>query len=670
MRRGWFMLLAGVLAALVGTGVHAVARGVEHTTVDWRYQVRGDRAPAPDVAIVAIDPDTGRAFGERLPPTRDQQAAVVRNLTAAGARVIAYDLVLKGVTEPDPDDAIVAALDARNTVLAVNAYDSQGTPEDLIAGIGDFADSDVVPGNINRLPVTDEGSWIRFTPAIGPLDSFAYAAAKAFSGRRMAFDERALIDFRGPAGTLRPLSFADVHDGNFDPASVRGKVVVIGVTAPEFHDQHDTPFGRMDGVELQANAIATALDGFPLRTVGNATTLLLAALMPLVALALGRRRSGAGSLELLGAGVASIALWAVAAQLAFNAGYVVAFVPGAAALATATALLWARASAEERRRLTELRRRFADGETELISRVVSSQPGDEVYDLKFVGGYQLQLPIGSGGMGVVWRAKEPDLEREVAVKVIRERHALNPGYRARFLREARSAAMVEHPYVVPIYHVGGDGGSMYIVMRLIDGYTLRDRLRERGRMELGEAAALLHRIAGALDKIGRAGIVHRDIKPENILLAHEDPGHPYLTDFGIAAPAASGPVAGGQAGTFAYMAPEQIANRDLSHATDIYALGAVLFHCVTGSTPFPFVDQDDVLVAHATKARPKASDVNPTLPVALDGLIEQAMAIDPAERFRAATSFTQAVLDIVPDEPTADDADDDPDPAPRPTQPV
>jgi CHASE2 domain-containing sensor protein len=686
--RRWAVAVFVAVAAVaggVGLLVQSAGDGVEHATIDWRYALRGDRPVPSALAIVAIDAKTGSQLNVRLPPSRDQQARVVRRLARAGARVIAYDLALNGVTEPDDDEALVRALrEARSAVVSVTRYDVLGQP-DLLAGIVPFAGTHVRPGITLRLHHR-HGTWITFTPPQGGLDSFALAAAAAARHvPGIPLPPAALIDYHGPAGTVPRLSFVDVLHGHFDPAAVRDKVIVVGDTAPELQDQHDVPIGgRMAGPELQANAIATALDGFPLRIVSAGartwTVLGLGVAQPLFLIALllmrrRRRRWIPGSLPVLGIGAALTIAWTATAQLAFDLGTVVAFVPGLAAVLTATTLTWVGAQLAERQQHRELRRRFAEGDDDqLVDRVMASAPGDGDYGplKELITGFTLEARIGSGGMGAVYRAQELSLERPVALKVIRNSLAEIDRYRARFLDEAKRAACIEHPNVVPVYSVGQDGEQLYIVMRLIEGTDLGVTLREHGPLELGEASRLMHRIALALDALRERGVVHCDVKPANILRSDDDPEHPYLTDFGIArALGGSGSSGTGRVvGTPAYIAPEQIRD-DVGPAADIYALGAVLFHCVTGTVPFPLDDPDDVLYAHTTAPRPKASDRVPALPAQLDGLIQRSMAIDPADRFTTAVEFTQAVLDLVrsvqTERATAEGATT---PSPVPTQPL
>jgi CHASE2 domain-containing sensor protein/tRNA A-37 threonylcarbamoyl transferase component Bud32 len=652
-------LLVTGAATGIGVALRHPLRQLEHTTIDWRYQLRGTGTRPDGVVLVAIDDRTVSRLNRRLPPSRLIQARVVRNLTRAGARVIAYDLTLSGITTPDGDLAIVRALNhARGAVVSVLPASARGTP-DVVAGIRRFADTRIRPGNTLRYGEL-AGTWIRVRPRVDGIDSFPAAAAAAYRGRKqIAVPAGALIDYRGPAGSVPTVSFGDVLDGRFSPAAVRGRVAVVGDTAPpDVVDLHDVPIGRkMTGAEVHANAIATALDGFPLRTVSAGTTALvtlgLAALESLVLLVLvgeraRRHRPPPSPLVIAAIGAVVASLWAVGVQLAFDGGSVLEFMPGGVAILLTTGLTWVAASVFERRSYLALRRRFAAGDRDFVAEVISTPPDDPGLGRlrSIVTGYTLDGMLGSGGMGIVYRAREEALDRPVALKVIRDDLRQDARYRQRFLEEATRAAAVEHPNVVPIYSMGDEGEVLFIVMRLIDGPDLGRRLREQGVLGLGEAARLLHRVATGLDALSDRGIVHCDVKPSNILCATADPDHPYLTDFGIAR--SRGAQQGG--GTAEYVAPEQIQGAPVDARTDVYSLGAVLFESVTGTVPFEMDDTDELLYAQATAERPRASDRNPALPAKLDWLIQRAMAREPEERFATATAFMRAVLDLLKDE--------------------
>ncbi|HSJ73801.1 MAG TPA: serine/threonine-protein kinase, partial [Miltoncostaeaceae bacterium] len=189
-----------------------------------------------------------------------------------------------------------------------------------------------------------------------------------------------------------------------------------------------------------------------------------------------------------------------------------------------------------------------------------------------VAGYVIESLAGAGGMGVVYRAADPELGRQVAVKLIAPQRAEDPRFRELFVRESLVAAGLEHPNVIPIYRAGEDEGRLYIAMRYVEGASLLDLIAGRGRVPPGRAARIVARVADALDAAHARGLVHRDVKPANVLIADPDGDeHVYLTDFGL-----SGGMSvrrdgapSGWAGTLAYLAPEQIRGGPIDARTDV-----------------------------------------------------------------------------------------------------
>jgi hypothetical protein len=258
-----------------------------------------------------------------------------------------------------------------------------------------------------------------------------------------------------------------------------------------------------------------------------------------------------------------------------------------------------------------------------------------------VAGYRIVEHAGSGGMGVVYRAEETGLGgRPVALKLLPPALAGDPDFRARFLREMRVAAAIDHPNIVPIYRAGEDRGLLYLAMRYVHASDLRRVLEAEGRLEPGRGLALLDQVAGALDAAHARGLVHRDVKPGNILLAPPvldgDPEHVYLVDFGLArADTDDRSIGGGGSflGTPRYAAPEQAAGHPVDGRTDGYALGCVLYECLTGRPPFPGGSGEAVLLAHLETAPPRLTTLRPDLPPAIDQVIVRALAKSPEDRF-------------------------------------
>ena len=258
-----------------------------------------------------------------------------------------------------------------------------------------------------------------------------------------------------------------------------------------------------------------------------------------------------------------------------------------------------------------------------------------------VAGYRIVEQAGSGGMGVVYRAEETGLGgRPVALKLLPPALAGDPDFRARFLREMRVAAAIDHPNIVPIYRAGEDRGLLYLAMRYVHAADLRGVLAAEGRLEPGRALAILDQVARALDAAHARGLVHRDVKPGNILLAPPvldgDPEHVYLVDFGLARSDSDDRSLGGAGsflGTPRYAAPEQAAGRPVDGRADGYALGCVLYECLTGQPPFPGGSGEAVLLAHLEATPPRVTALRPDLPPAIDQVVARAMAKAPADRF-------------------------------------
>ena len=255
-------------------------------------------------------------------------------------------------------------------------------------------------------------------------------------------------------------------------------------------------------------------------------------------------------------------------------------------------------------------------------------------------GYRTEAVIGRGGMGVVYRAQDVRLRRTVALKVMAPELALDESFRERFMRETELATSLEHPNVVPIHDAGEADGHLYLVMRCVEGTDLRALLRAEGALAPDRALAIIRQVAGALDAAHARGLVHRDVKPSNVLLDANE--HVYLADFGLTRRLSEKPKLGESAslGTPAYLAPEQIEGRPVDGRADVYALGCLLFECLTGEPPFSGDSRLAVAWAHLEEDPPSASERNPQLPQEIDPVVRKAMAKEPEERH--ATCFDLA----------------------------
>ena len=262
-----------------------------------------------------------------------------------------------------------------------------------------------------------------------------------------------------------------------------------------------------------------------------------------------------------------------------------------------------------------------------------------------LGRYEILSVLGSGGMAVVYRARQTDLDRTVALKILPPELSLDRSYIARFMQEARSAAALEHPHIVPIYDVGAAEGLHYIAMKYIQGETLKDLALREGAVDATRAATLLEQVAGALDYAHSRGIIHRDIKPSNMMV--DQSGWVYLTDFGLARAGAGGgglTIAGTVMGTPEYMSPEQAQGlANLTPASDVYALGVVLYELLTGSMPFRADTPMGMLVARLQYAPTPPRDHRVDLPIPVEDVMMRALARKPDARFQSAGELIAAL---------------------------
>ena len=266
-----------------------------------------------------------------------------------------------------------------------------------------------------------------------------------------------------------------------------------------------------------------------------------------------------------------------------------------------------------------------------------------------VGIYEVRARIGRGGMGEVYLARDTRLGRPVALKVLPERFALDERFRERLLRESRLAASLDHPNVVPVYDAGEADGRLFIAMRYVDGIDLKVLLRDAAPLAPERVMVIAGQLAEALDAAHQRGLVHRDVKPGNVLLDQQgDRDHAYLADFGLTqTPAAAGPADGQLMGTVDYVAPEQIRGDVVDGRADQYALGCLLFECLTGSLPFRDRSEVAAIFAHLEEPAPVASERQEALPPAVDAVLARAMAKEPGQRFDSCRELVAATHDAL-----------------------
>jgi YVTN family beta-propeller protein len=271
-------------------------------------------------------------------------------------------------------------------------------------------------------------------------------------------------------------------------------------------------------------------------------------------------------------------------------------------------------------------------------------------------GCRIEAVAGRGGMGVVYKATQLQLDRPVALKAIAPDVALDEAFRERFKHEARLAASIDHPHIVPVYQAGEIDGQLYLVMRWVDGVDLRGLIDGGPPLEPARAARLVGHVASALGAAHAKRLLHRDVKPANILVASVDDGeHAYLTDFGIAKLEQAGTGltrTGMMIGTVDYMPPERIEGQPGDARSDVYSLGCVLYEMLAGEPPFIRESEGARMYAHMSAEIPWATDARPDVPPGLSAIAKQAMAKKPEDRFQTATEMARALTRGAPTEPS------------------
>src|SRR6266446_7543318 len=267
-----------------------------------------------------------------------------------------------------------------------------------------------------------------------------------------------------------------------------------------------------------------------------------------------------------------------------------------------------------------------------------------------LGPYEITAPLGAGGMGEVYRARDTRLDRTIAIKILPAQFSSDPVRKQRFEREAKTISSLNHPHVCTLHDVGSQDGVDYLVMECVEGETLAKRL-EKGALPLEQGLKYGAEIADGLDKAHRSGVVHRDLKPGNIMLTATGAK---LLDFGLAkevvplasgatitAAAQSSPVTeeGTIIGTFQYMSPEQVEGKELDGRSDIFSLGAVLYEMVTGQRAFEGKSQLSVASAILEKEPAPISSLKPLTPSTLERIIKKCLAKVPDERWQSASDL-------------------------------
>ncbi|UCF62397.1 MAG: serine/threonine protein kinase [Anaerolineaceae bacterium] len=260
------------------------------------------------------------------------------------------------------------------------------------------------------------------------------------------------------------------------------------------------------------------------------------------------------------------------------------------------------------------------------------------------GRYELRERLGVGGMAYVYRALDRNLQREVAIKILRDSLIDDPSFQTRFLQEGRAAANLTHPNIVTIYDFGYDQNRYFLVMEFINGTDLKTLIVKLGQLELNQAVDLMIQISSGVGYAHRAGLVHCDLKPQNVLVTHD--GRAKITDFGIArALATIRPDEHSEIvwGSPIYFSPEQSAGDPPSPASDVYALGVVFFEMLTGRPPFEGTDATSLAELHQITPPPLPRDLNPFIPKPIEDIILKVLSKEPSARYRTADQLCRVL---------------------------
>src|SRR2546423_4113004 len=264
------------------------------------------------------------------------------------------------------------------------------------------------------------------------------------------------------------------------------------------------------------------------------------------------------------------------------------------------------------------------------------------------GRYSIERELGRGGMGIVLLARDVALDRPVAIKLLPPHLATQPAERDRFLQEARTAAGLAHPNIVPIHLVEARGELVFFVMGFVDGETLRDRVERAGPLPPRLATKLLQEVAWALGAAHQRGVIHRDVKPDNIMIERATE-RAVVTDFGIALGSRAGKAEspGAVTGTARYMSPEQACGEPVDARSDLYSLGATFFYALTGRAPFEAANVPAILTKHVYEIAPLVQTLRPEVPAKLAGVIDRLLRKAPAERFQTADDLARVAGELV-----------------------
>jgi serine/threonine protein kinase/CHASE2 domain-containing sensor protein len=625
-RRPLYFGIAGAAAAALMVAFLASVRAfqpVDLMVYDFLLEVRCAKRPPSlglqQVVLVLVDEDTQSELGVRWPWPRSYHARLIDALEAAGARAIGFDMLFLDPSVPEEDNELAAAF-RRHGNIVIGAKLEATDNREVAGGAAAFDQMrlllpifrDDTSCALVNLPFDGDQVVRRFLPALDVFGTTYYSfATLVYRTARGQFPPLPLesehgIDFLGRGGTFRAVSAAQVLSGKAmaeEPGLFRQKIVLVGVTLAEAKEMFSTPVSKGDrlcaGVEVHANVLAGMIDRSVCAQVSRPPQVFFAVLFALVAAYLALFRSGKVVVIVYGLMIAL--LLAVAIPLMVYQGLYLDLTYPLVAIGLAY----------------------------ILGGLPARQP--MVLHTR-LGPYELLGELGRGGMAVVYQARHPKTREVVALKQMLPEYAADEKALQRFLREMELLQQLDHPNIVRIVDAGEVGGQPYYAMEYVSGKNLDDVLREQFRLGSHDVRRICEGVARALHQAHQLGVIHRDLKPSNIMLTGT--GTPKLTDFGIACKMDAPHLtqAGVLIGTPQYMSPEQCQGEDVTAKSDIYSLGATMYHLLTGSPPFPWPEVNRIIRSHLHDEPLDIRMKNPNVDEPLAALIMACLAKDLAQR--------------------------------------
>jgi len=576
------------------------------------------RQATQTIVLVTIDEESVGVLNERWPWPRSYHAELVRRLSVSGARAIGIDLLFVESTSPHEDNALSDALSEASNVILAAKLDVIERKE-ASSGTGLSGQRLVLPSPLFRhrakygivnLPFDTDHVVRRFSPVFTFHDrtfpSFAtavYQVSNKNDAPVLNLEHEIGIDYIGTAGTFESVPAYQVIDGTASPELFRNKIVLIGATLSDVHEAFATPLSKgnrlSSGVEVHANVISSIIRGSFTKPLARSFQVFLACMIALIA----------GYFAIFRAGGAIIVSYTVMTMVVIIGSFLTMKSSGI----------------------------YLDISYPLlampISYILAGLPLRQRVILNTkVGQYLLLDELGRGNMAVVYRARHPKTHEVVALKRMLPQYAANEQALERFLREVELIRQINHPNIVRIIDAGEIAGQPYYAMEFILGKNLEEVLEEEHRCSNADTQRIGLIIAQAMAEAHKVNVIHRDIKPSNIMLTGT--GAPKLTDFGIACKIDTPhlTMAGALLGTPNYMSPEQCRGEEVTPASDIYNLGATLYHLLSGQPPFVDKDVSGILHKHMNEKPIDIRSINSSVSSELGELVMNCLAKNPKDR--------------------------------------